>query len=296
MSSGFRRGLRLPILTLLVVGLAAACSGPSSALAQSATRDTLSIPQPRVRAQAAIIFDPATGETLWEMNSDVPRPIASITKVMTVLLFLEQSPDLSHDVVISRGDVTRASTTHLRKGERVTLRDLVHLALIASDNAAARALARVSRWGTKRFITRMNAKAAELGLKQTRFTDPSGLDERNVASAHDVSRLITMASGRSQIAEIMRKRSYRISTNRRTRVVRNTNRLLDTPVEVLGGKTGFINEAGYCLATLIRVAEERVVSVVVLGARSSAGRFTETRRLVTWLSTQARVLLTSAIE
>ena len=105
-----------------------------------------------------------------------------------------------------------------------------------------------------------------------------------------------MASGRSQIAEIMRKRSYRISTNRRTRVVRNTNRLLDTPVEVLGGKTGFINEAGYCLATLIRVAEERVVSVVVLGARSSAGRFTETRRLVTWLSTQARVLLTSAIE
>ena len=98
------------------------------------------------------------------------------------------------------------------------------------------------------------------------------------------------------MAEIMRKREYRISTSRRARVVRSTNRLLDTPVEVLGGKTGFINAAGYCLATLVRVAEERAVSVVVLGARSSAGRFTETRRLVTWLSTHARVLLTSVAE
>ena len=251
---------------------------------------------PRVRARAAIVFDPVTGETLWERNSQETRPIASITKVMTVMLFLEQRPDLSRDVVISRADVRNASTTYLRRGERVSLRDLVHLALVASDNAAARALARVSKWGTRRFVSRMNAKAAELGLLKTKFTGPSGLDEGNVSSAEDVSRLITEAGGLQQVARIMRKRSYRITTNRRSRDIRNTNRLLDTSLDVMAGKTGYIDEAGYCLATLVRLEEERPVAVVVLGAGSSARRFAETRRLVEWLSDEARSLLRSSAE
>ena len=261
-----------------------------------APRPVPSVPVPRVRAQAAIILDPVTGETLWERNSRDLRPIASITKVMTVMLFLEQQPELSRDVVISRQDVRRASTTYLRRGERVTLRDLVHLALVASDNAAARVLARVSPWGTKRFIARMNAKAAELGLRQTRFTDPSGLHEGNVSSAYDVSRLIAEASERPEVSEVMRKRSYRIRTSRRARTIRSTNKLLGTRVEVMAGKTGYIDEAGYCLATLVQLDDERAVSVVVLGATSNSGRFTEARRLVDWLSTQASVLLTSAAE
>ena len=260
--------------------------------AQSAP--TLAVP--RVRARAAIVFDPVTGETLWERNSQETRPIASITKVMTVMLFLEQRPDLSSDVVISRADVRRASTTYLRRGERVSLRDLVHLALVASDNAAARALARVSKWGTRRFVSRMNAKAAELGLLKTKFTGPSGLDEGNVSSAEDVSRLIAEAGQLPQVAGIMRKRSYRITTNRRSRDIRNTNRLLDTSLDVVAGKTGYIDEAGYCLATLVRLDEERPVAVVVLGAGSSSRRFTETRRLVDWLSDEARSLLMSAAE
>ena len=251
---------------------------------------------PRVSARAAIVFDPVTGETLWERNSQETRPIASITKVMTVMLFLEQGPDLSSDVVISRADVRRASTTYLRRGERVSLRDLVHLALVASDNAAARALARVSKWGTRRFVSRMNAKAAELGLLKTKFTGPSGLDEGNVSSAEDVSRLIAEAGQLPQVAGIMRKRSYRITTNRRSRDIRNTNRLLDTSLDVVAGKTGYIDEAGYCLATLVRLDEERPVAVVVLGAGSSSRRFTETRRLVDWLSDEARSLLMSAAE
>ncbi len=261
-----------------------------------AARPVPSVPVPRVRAQAAIILDPVTGETLWERNSRDVRPIASITKVMTVMLFLEQQPDLSRQVVISRQDVRRASTTYLRRGERVTLRDLVHLALVASDNAAARALARVSPWGTKRFIARMNAKAVELGLEQTRFTDPSGLDEGNVSSAYEVARLITEASERPQMSEVMRKRSYRIRTSRRARTIRSTNKLVGTRVDVMAGKTGYIDLAGYCLATLVQLDDQRAVSIVVLGARSNAGRFTEARRLVDWLSTQASVLLTSAAE
>ncbi len=279
----------------LVLGLLAA--GPpaelSAAGAAGAASSAQGIPSPRVRAEAAIIFDPATGDALWELNAREPRPIASITKVMTAMLFLEQEPDLSRDVVISRRDVRRASTTYLRRGERVSLRDLVHLALIASDNVAARVLARASRWGTKRFISRMNAMAAELGLEQTRFTDPSGLHEGNVSSAHDVSRLIAAAGHQPEIARIIRKRSHRIRTSRQSLVVRNTNRLLDSRPAVVGGKTGYINEAGYCLATLIRVGD-RAVSVVVLGARSNAGRFRETRRLLDWLTDRARVLLAPA--
>ena len=140
------------------------------------------------------------------------------------------------------------------------------------------------------------AKAAELGLLQTKFTGPSGLHEGNISSARDVSRLISEASRRPRIAEIMRKRSYRINTNRRSRDVRNTNRLLDTSLDVMAGKTGYIDEAGYCLATLVRFDEERAIAVVVLGAGSSSIRFRETRRLVDWLSKQARFLLTSAAE
>ncbi len=265
-------------------------------LGGAAARRVPRVPAPRVRAQAAIIFDPVTGETLWERNSRELRSIASITKVMTVMLFLEQEPDLSRDVVISREDVRRASTTYLRRGERVTLRDLVHLALVASDNAAARAMARVSAWGSKRFVARMNAKAAELGLEQTRFTDPSGLHAGNLSSAYDVSQLILAASEQPQVAEVMRKRTYQIRTSRRTRDIRSTNRLLGTRVDVMAGKTGYIDKAGYCLATLVQLGDGRSVSIVVLGARSSAGRFSEARRLVDWLSTQASVLLTSAAE
>ena len=264
--------------------------------APPAARRVRDVPVPRVRAHAAIVLDPVTGETLWERNSHELRSIASITKVMTVMLFLESQPDLSREVVVSREDVRRASTTYLARGERVTVRDLVHLALVASDNAAARALARVSPWGTTRFVAQMNARAAGLGLRHTRFTGPSGLDEGNVSTAYEVSRLIAAASERPQVAEIMRKRSYQIHTSRRSRIIRSTNKLLGTRVDVMAGKTGYINEAGYCLATLVQLDDGRSVSVVVLGAGSNSGRFAEARRLVDWLSTDASVLLTSAAE
>ena len=285
----------LVLLGLLAAGPPVGLSAREPAAGAPGARPAQSIPSPRVRAAAAIIFDPATGNAVWELNAREPRPIASITKVMTAMLFLEDGPDLDRDVVVSRRDVRSASTTYLRRGERVSLRDLVHLALVASDNVAARVLARASRWGTKRFISRMNAMAAELGLEQTRFTDPSGLHEGNVSSAHDVSRLIAAAGRHPGIARIIRTRSHRIRTSRQNRVIRNTNRLLDTRPDVVGGKTGYINEAGYCLAALVKVGD-RAVSVVVLGARSNAGRFQETRRLADWLAGRARILLAPAAD
>jgi D-alanyl-D-alanine endopeptidase (penicillin-binding protein 7) len=250
---------------------------------------------PDVRAAAAIIFSPETGQVLWEENGQSKRSIASITKVMTAIVFLEDDPDLSQQITIQRSDVYAASTTYLRANDRITLDQVLHLTLIASDNAAARALARVSHGGTASFVERMNEKAIELGLESTTFTDPSGLNPANISSAYDLSRLITFASHDERIAPIMRTAEYTARTHRRSIVIRNTNHLVrGGEVDVLGGKTGFITKAGYCLATLLRLPQSNhQVAVVVLGAGSNNGRFWETRHLFNWLSEKAADIFTN---
>jgi D-alanyl-D-alanine endopeptidase (penicillin-binding protein 7) len=137
----------------------------------------------------------------------------------------------------------------------------------------------------------MNEKAIELGLESTSFADPSGLNPANISSAYDLSRLISFASGNDRMAGIMRTAHYTVRTSRRSVNINNTNRLLldgVENVEVMGGKTGFITKAGYCLATLLRLPQyNQQVAVVVLGARSNPGRFYETRHLFNWLSGKA---------
>jgi serine-type D-Ala-D-Ala endopeptidase (penicillin-binding protein 7) len=247
---------------------------------------------PDIRAEAAIIYNPVTQQVLWEENSQNPRSIASITKVMTAEVVLEDNPDLTREVAIQRSDVSRANHTYLRAGERVTIDDLLHLTLIASDNAAARALARTSPLGYDGFVRRMNEKARELGLQQTSFTDPSGLLADNVSSAFDMALLIAAASSDERVAAIMRMPYYTVLTNRRVINIHSTNQLVvKGDVDVRAGKTGFISKAGYCLATLLRLPQSGdQVAVVILGARSNAGRFMETRHLFNWLSTKAASL------
>jgi serine-type D-Ala-D-Ala endopeptidase (penicillin-binding protein 7) len=178
---------------------------------------------PDIRAAAAIIFDPVTGQVLWEENAQDKRSIASITKVMTAVVLLENDPDLSRRVVIDRSDVLAASVTYLRAGDRITLDHLLHLTLIASDNGAARALARTSPGGSKAFIQRMNEKAIDLGLDSTSFADPSGLNPDNISSAYDLSRLIVFASHDERIAAIMRRVTFTARTHNRSFEIRNTN-------------------------------------------------------------------------
>jgi D-alanyl-D-alanine endopeptidase (penicillin-binding protein 7) len=252
---------------------------------------------PDVRAEAAIIYDSATGRVLWELNSQNQRSIASITKVMTAAVFMEDSPNLSDTVVVDRSDVRAASTTYLRAGYEVTKGDLLHLTLIASDNAAARALARVSKYGSDAFIDRMNEKAKELGLTSTSYSDPSGLLSANVSSAYDMARLITYVSGDDRIAGVMRKQNYTVNAGRRVINIHSTNQLvMKGDVDVQAGKTGFIRSAGYCLATLLRLPQGPEVAVVVLGAKSNAGRFWETRHLLNWFATKASDLLSTPVE
>ena len=247
---------------------------------------------PDVRAAAAIIYDPDTNQVLWEENSQSQRSIASITKVMTATVFLESNPDVTQPVTITRGDVFQASTTHLRANDKVTTDDLLHLLLIASDNAAARALARVSPHGSEGFIRRMNEKSAELGLESTHYADPSGLLSENTSTAYDMARLITHAAQDDRISSIMRTYEYTVYSARRPITFHSTNHLLGrSDVDVRAGKTGFISKAGYCLATVLRLPESgQNVAVVVFGARSNAGRFMESRNLFNWASSKASTL------
>jgi len=255
--------------------------------------DELGEEVPDVRAAAAIIYNPITNQVLWESNAQDQRSIASITKVMTALVFLESDTPLSTPVTVQRADVYRASTTYLRAGYEVTADDLLHLLLIGSDNAAARALARVSPYGAAGFVDRMNQKAAELGLQRTQYADPSGLLATNVSSAYDLARLITFAAADERIGSVMRKASHTVYAGKRTINVNSTNQLVKTgEYDVLGGKTGFISRSGYCLATLLRLPQSgQQVAVVVLGAQTNQGRFWETRHLFNWLSTHTQKLL-----
>lgn len=243
---------------------------------------------PDVRAAAAIVFNPVTGQILYEENSQDKRSIASITKVMTALVYLEDSPDLNAEITIERSDVYAASTTYLKANDRLIASELLHLLLIPSDNAAARALARTSHGGTSAFIERMNEKAIELGLQNTSFADPSGLNANNVSSAFDLSHLITFAASDERLASIMRTPTYTVATTRRMIPIHSTNHIvMNGDVEVMAGKTGFISKSGYCLATLLRLPQGNPVAVVVLGATSNNGRFWETRHLFSWLNTKA---------
>jgi D-alanyl-D-alanine endopeptidase (penicillin-binding protein 7) len=244
---------------------------------------------PDVRAAAAIIFDPLTNVVLWEQNAHDQRSVASLTKLMTAVTFTADGPDLDQVVVVTAADTRNASVTYVRAGDRLKYRDILNLALVASDNAAARVLARTAEGGTAAFVTRMNEMAVNLGLTRTSYTDPSGLDAKNISSAYDLSHLITFAAADPVLGPIMRSQDYTArSAAGRVIQVRSTNRMLSdnalgVGLDVLGGKTGFISKAGYCLATLLRIPQGPQVAVVVLGATSSTTRFWEARHLFNWV-------------
>lgn len=253
-------------------------------------RDLLGNLVPDIRAAAAIVYDPQTGEVLWEENSHDQRSIASLTKVMTAVTFMADAPDLTQRVAVTLADVRNASVTHIRTGQIISYDDLLHLLLIASDNAAARVLARTSEGGTAAFVGRMNELAAHLGLTNTHYTDSSGLESTNVSSAYDLSHLIAFAASDTTIGNVMRTETYEAQTSMGPVAIHSTNKLLGTDVDVRGGKTGFISKAGYCLATLLQIPQGSQVAVVVLGAANSTTRFWEARHLFNWVVGRAQGL------
>lgn len=270
---------------------AAAASQQREASSPKFKRDALGNLVPDIRAAAAIVFNPQTGEVLWEENSHATRSIASLTKMMTAVTFIADDPDLNQPVLVTSADTLHANVTHLKAGDLVTWGDLLHLTLIASDNAAARALARTAEGGTAAFVGRMNDMATHLGLTATHYFDPSGLIADNVSSAYDMSHLIAFAAGDTRLGPIMRTAEYTVRTPHRDIPIHSTNKLLSTDIDVRGGKTGFISQAGYCLATLLQVPQGSQVAVVVLGAANSATRFWAARHLFNWVVGKAQGII-----
>jgi D-alanyl-D-alanine endopeptidase (penicillin-binding protein 7) len=206
---------------------------------------------------------------------------------MTAMVFLEQHPDLDRVVTVSREDRYGAGHGQLRVGEHVALGDLLHMSLMCSDNCATRVLARESGLPSEDFMARMNRKALELGMSHTRFVECTGLDERNVSTASDVARMLRAAATVPLIREITTTREYQFASAHRIHEIRNTDRLLyGDRYRIMGGKTGFIQEAGYCFATWIRT-EGRDLIAVVLGAPTAATRFADTMRLLQRVSSES---------
>lgn len=238
-------------------------------------------------SKAAALIDWRSGATLFEKNADAPLPIASITKLMTAIVALSKDPDQSEPIEMLGSDLRQGNIPYLAPGEKVTMSDLLHLTLIASDNNAAVALARATGDSQADFVSDMNEKAKELGMKNAVFVDPSGLDPDNVASARDVAALIRHALTVPEISDIVTKRSYSFTAlTGRAHSVRSTDELLGSflskpPYAFLGGKTGFLDEAGYCFGAAAQNDGNKVIAVV-LGADSKEERFRQAKSLMYW--------------
>ncbi|MDI6809457.1 MAG: serine hydrolase [Candidatus Eisenbacteria bacterium] len=230
-------------------------------------------------ARAGVLFDVSDGKILFEKNADKTYPIASITKLVTALTFLDLGIDLDRVTTIEQDDIRGARKTRLRVGEQVSLIDLLHASLICSDNAATKALARESMFGNDAFIDKMNEKASELELNGAHFVDPTGLSSGNVASALGCVKLIKAATENELLASIMQTKTYYYESNIQGHQIGNTNRLLQSDWDILGGKTGFISASGYCLVTYL-LDKGKEVAVVILGAPSNGRRFREARLLL----------------
>jgi serine-type D-Ala-D-Ala endopeptidase (penicillin-binding protein 7) len=253
----------------------------SPALGKSRIRFTYS-KEFRLTAKSALVLDLDKGTVLYDKNSEEVRSIASLTKLMTAMVFLECGVDLFDTITISREDARASARSHLRPGETFYILDLLHASLMPSDNRATRALVRATGLSPQEFVGRMNRKADSLGLVNTEFSDPTGLDADNVSTAWETAKLLKVALSYPLISQITTKTSYKFfSLNKRRRMhqLSNSNRLLRDDYEVLGGKTGFIGRSGWCLAVMLKNIEEKLC-VVVLGAASNVRRFAEARHIL----------------
>jgi serine-type D-Ala-D-Ala endopeptidase (penicillin-binding protein 7) len=247
---------------------------------------------PNIQAQAAVVVDLGGGAELFQKNPDEVRPIASISKLMAMMVVLDRKLDLdgATEILNDDKDVARGGArSRLPVGARFTNRDLLHAALMASDNRAVPALGRAVGLSPIEMAAAMNAKAAALGLAHTTFGDPTGLDERNRSTPREVAKMLGAALKVPLISEITKKAKYIAASVGGKRVLRveytNTDVIArGTKFEVLGGKTGYTDRAGYCLAIAARLNGKREVAMVFLGAHGKLTRFADFTRAAQWIA------------
>lgn len=235
-----------------------------------------------IRAASALAIDTGTKAILFALNDDEPRILASLTKLMTALVVLDQKPDWNALVEILPSDRVAGESVKLSIGEHVTVQDLFFASLVASANNATVALVRGSGLTEEQAVRLMNEKAKTLGLTKTAFVDLTGLSEGNVSSPREFAVLASHAFAQKDIFEATSTKQYKITAATGVgRTILTTNHLLRDD-KVVAGKTGFIEEAGYNLVSLVRIGN-RTLLTVVFGAASNEERFSETEKLLGWL-------------
>ncbi len=242
-----------------------------------------------LRSSTALVQDADSGETILAKNADVILPIASITKLMTAMVVLDRSLDLDARVVISSEDMDQLKGTHsrLRPGATLTRDELLLLALMASENRAAAALARTYPGGTPAFIAAMNEKAMSIGMSDSHFEDATGLTSANVSTAPDLARLVKAAYEYPLIRDYSTRDQAQVSALGQTLQYRSTNSLIRGHTwDIALQKTGFINEAGRCLVMHVRLGSKDLV-MILLDSWGKNSRIGDAQRIKKWLESAA---------
>lgn len=241
----------------------------------------------KLNSSAVLVMDEQTGEILYGKNTSAVLPIASITKLMTAMVTLDAGLDLNEQIEITTEevDITRASGVRARlpRGATLSRDDMLHLALMASDNRAAAALASSYPGGVDAFVAAMNAKARLLDMTDSRFADPTGLTPENVSSAGDLAKLVRAANDYPLIREYSTSPSHEVTINGRRAQFGNTNALVRSSDWEIGlQKTGFIRAAGRCLVMYAKLAARPVV-IVLLDSVGKYTRLVDAARIREWL-------------
>ncbi len=243
--------------------------------------------KPNVKSSIAMIVHQETGEIIYQKNAYTTASIASLTKIMTAMVVLDSGINLNEEVKITKADIDRIKRTGSRipLGARLTRYELLKFALMASDNRAASALSRSYPTGQNGFIDAMNVKAKQLGMFNTVFADPTGLNKNNVSTARDLVRMVQAAYQYPEIRNLTTQSKGEINYGKRNYKIGfvNTNRLVRKGDWDIGlSKTGFIREAGRCLVMQAMVKDEPVI-MVFLDSYGKLTRFADAKRVKKWM-------------
>ncbi len=241
-----------------------------------------------LRSAAAYVIDQNTNELLVDKNSRTVLPIASISKLMTAMVVLDTNPSLTDMLEVKNADRDFEKGTHSRLsvGSRLSRADMLHIALMSSENRAASSLANYYPGGKQACVEAMNAKARDLGMYDTHFVDPTGLTSRNVSSARDLAKMVNMAYQYRLIREYSTDVSHNVFTGHKVLHYKNSNALVRNIAWPIGlQKTGFINEAGECLVMQATVGDRPLI-IVLLDSTGKSSRFTDALRIRAWVTKQ----------
>lgn len=242
-----------------------------------------------LKSGVALVLDQDTNEVLFSKNAETVLPIASLTKLMTALVVTEANQPLDEVLTVSEDDVDteKGSRSRLRVGTMLRREEMLHLALMSSENRAAHALGRHFPGGLSAFVAAMNRKAIELGMNDTHYVEPTGLSSRNQSSARDLATLVKAAHEHQIIRELSTSPEFQVEIGNRALQFRNTNNLVRSPSWDIGlQKTGYITEAGRCLVMQAKMAGRKLI-MVFLDSAGKYSRIGDAERVRRWVSETA---------